>query len=79
MVDWNLDREPKSTVAFGTQQEKVSRRPRVRNSRPSRKARPLIENSNQHLQHSGVNRKSKPKLIIRKAKRDTDGNVMTSA
>ena len=63
MVDWNLDREPKSTVAFGTQQEKVSRRPRVRNSRPSRKARPLMENSNQHLQHSGVNRKSKPKLI----------------
>ena len=79
MVDWNLDREPKSTVAFGTQQEKVSRRPRVRNSRPSRKARPLMENSNQHLQHSGVKRKSKQKLIIRKAKRDTNGNVMTSA
>ena len=79
MVDWNLDREPKSTVAFETQQEKVSRRPRVKNPRTSRKARPLMEKSNQHLHHSGVKRKSKPKLIIRKAKRDTNGNVLTSA
>ena len=79
MVDWNLDREPRSTVALEAKQEKVIRRPRVKNSRPSRKARPLMEKSNQHLQHSGVKRKSKPKLIIRKVKRDTNGNVMTSA
>ena len=79
MVDWNLDREPRSTVALETRQEKVSRRPRVNNSRPSRKARPLMEKLNQHLQHSGVKRKSKPKLIIRRAKRDVNGNVMTSA
>jgi len=79
MVDWNLDREPRSTVALEARQEKVSRRTSVKNSRPFRKARPLMEKSNQHLQHSGVKRKSKPKLIIRKAKRDTNGNVMTSA
>jgi hypothetical protein len=79
MVDWSLDSEPRSTVALEAQQKKVNRRPRVKNSRPFRKARPLMEKSNQHLQHSGVKRKSKQKLIIRKAKRDTNGNVMTSA
>ena len=79
MVDWNLDTESRSEVAFETRQEKISRRPRVKNARPFRKARPLMEKSNQHLQHSGVKRKSKPKLIIRKAKRDANGNVMTSA
>lgn len=79
MVDWNLDKEPRSTVALETRQEKAIRRPRVNNSRPSSKARPLMEKLNQHLQHSGVKRKSKPKLIIRRVKRDVNGKVMTSA
>ena len=79
MVDWSLDTQPKATVAFETRQGKISRSPRAKDPRPFRKARPLMEKSNQHLQHSGGKRKSKPKLIIRKAKRDVNGKVMTSA
>ena len=79
MVDWNLDTESKVKVAHEARQQKVSRKSRVNNSRPTRKSRPLAAYSNQHLMHSGAKRKSTTKLTIRKAKRDASGNVMISA
>ena len=79
MVDWNLDTGASTTVAVETRQEKVTRRSRVSHSNSSRKARPLMETTNRHLLHSGVKRKSEPKLTIRRAKRDAHGNVLISA
>ncbi|DAC27234.1 MAG TPA: hypothetical protein D7H99_05090 [Candidatus Poseidoniales archaeon] len=79
MVDWNLDTESRVKVTHEARQQKVSRKSRVNNSRPSRKSRPLVQYSNQHLLHSGAKRKSTTKVTIRKAKRDASGNVMISA
>jgi hypothetical protein len=78
MVDWNLDTESRTNVDLETRQEKVSRRARVKRSSSSRKSRPLLQKSNQHLLHSGVKRKSTTKLTIRKVKRDIHGDAMIS-
>jgi hypothetical protein len=78
MVDWNIGDDTPSV------KEQPKRKPRHNNStskiRPVglRKSKPLVSSSNKHLLHSGNKRYKQKTVTIRKAKRDSIGNVLTS-
>ena len=78
MVDWSIgdgipyvrDRSPRKP------RQKIStNKPR---SVGLRKSKPLVSRIDQHLLHSGKNQAKQKTLTIRKVKRDSLGNVLSS-
>jgi hypothetical protein len=79
MVDWNFD-----TIATPEESPSVRKfrqpvKPKPRGPFGIRKSKPLVENSERHFLHSGQKKNKLSNLKIRKAKRDTSGNVLNSA
>ena len=78
MVDWNLD----DVVAV---KNDTPIRPRRRSNASiqrgpfgAKKSKPLSTNYNQHIRHSGKKRQSQITVKVKKAKRDSFGNVVSS-
>ena len=78
MVDWNLD----DVVAVKNDTPiRPKRRPNSSIQRGpfgAKKSKPLSTNHNQHIRHSGKKRQSQITVKVKKAKRDSFGNVVSS-
>ena len=78
MVDWGL----------GTESPVIREQPLRRNQskktikKPGplgvRKSKPLVSNTNQHLLHSGKKRPKHQTVTVRRVKRDSVGNIVSS-
>ena len=75
MVDWNLDAEPFVSGLDNTPTPILVKQPNRRGPYGLRKSRPLVEASQHYITHSGRRRLKSP-TKIRKAKRDSDGEVI---
>ena len=78
MVDWSIGDEPRSVRKQPTR--KTRQKTPTNKSRPVglRKSKPLASRTNQHLLHSGKNQAKQKTVTIRKVKRDSVGNVLSS-
>ena len=75
MVDWNLDANPLASDHDNTHTPILVKQPNRRGPYGLRKSRPLVEASQHYITHSGRRRLKSP-TKIRKAKRDSDGQVI---
>ena len=75
MVDWNLDTNPFDSGHDNTPTPILVKQPKRRGPYGLRKSRPLVEASQHYITHSGRRRLQSP-TKIRKAKRDSDGEVI---
>jgi len=79
MVDWNFDTIATPDISLPVRKFRQPVKPKPRGPFGIRKSRPLVESSDQHFLHSGQKKNKLPVLKIRKAKRDSFGNVLNSA
>jgi len=79
MVDWNLEKIVTSEVSQTVRQFRQPVKPKPRGPFGIRKSKPLAEYSVRYFLHSGQKKNKLPVLKIRKAKRDSFGNVLNSA
>ena len=75
MVDWNLDADGFVSGRDNTPTPMLVKQPNRRGPFGLRKSRPLVEGSQHYITHSGRRRLKLP-TKIRKAKRDSDGEVI---
>ena len=75
MVDWNLDADPLVSDHDNTPTPILVKQPNRRGPYGLRKSRPLVEASQNYITHSGRRRLKLP-IKIRRAKRDSDGQVI---
>ena len=78
MVDWSIgdDTLPERVQLTRKPRQKISTyKPR---SVGLRKSKPLVPRTDQHLLHSGKNQAKQKTVTIRKVKRDSVGNVLSS-
>ena len=75
MVDWNLDADAVDSGYDNTHTPMLVKQPNRRGPFGLRKSRPLVEGSQHYITHSGRRRLKLP-TKIRKAKRDSDGQVI---
>ena len=75
MVDWNLDADPFVSGHDNNPTAMLVKQPNRRGPYGLRKSRPLVEASQDYITHSGRRRLKSP-TKIRKAKRDSDGQVI---
>ena len=78
MVDWNLDAE--SPVIREQSLRRNQPKKPIKKSGPLgvRKSKPLVSNTNQHLHHSGKKRPKQQTVAVRRVKRDSVGNIVSS-
>ena len=78
MVDWRIDDDTRSLREQPTR--KPSQKTPTNKSRPLmlRKSKPLVSRIDQHLLHIGKNQAKQKTVTIRKVKRDSLGNVLSS-
>ena len=78
MVDWNLDAE--SPVIREQPLRRNQPKKAIKQPGPLgvRKSKPLVSNTNQHLLHSGKKRPKQQTVTVRRVKRDSVGNIVSS-
>ena len=74
MVDWNLDSDGFVSDHDKTPTPMLVKQPNRRGPFGLRKSRPLVEGSQDYITHSGRRRLKLP-TKVRRAKRDSDGQV----
>ena len=79
MVDWNFDKVATPEVSLPVRKNRQTLNPKPRGPFGIRKSKPLVEYSDRHFLHSGQKKNKLPNLKIRKAKRDSFGNVLNTA
>ena len=78
MVEWDLDTE--SPVI--REQSLRRNQPKKAKKQPGplgvRKSKPIVSNTNQHLHHLGKKRPKQQTVAVRRVKRDSVGNIVSS-
>ena len=79
MVDWNFDKIATPEVSIPVRKNRQTLKRKPRGPFGIRKSKPLVEYSERHFLVSGKKIKKSHSIKIRKAKRDSFGNVLNSA
>ncbi|DAC57814.1 MAG TPA: hypothetical protein HA354_04780 [Candidatus Poseidoniaceae archaeon] len=75
MVDWSLDTTTLVNEPRAKNDINIGKQPRKRGPFGVRKSKPLVDNGHHHVTYSGRNQR-KATTKVRKAKRDSAGNVV---
>ena len=78
MVDWNLDSRAGNAIVKPERKIRKKTTSKIVDSSRLRKSKPLGSTINNHLFHSKKKLSSKKPLVVRKVKRDSFGNVVSS-
>jgi len=78
MVDWSIGDDTPSEIEQTTRKT----RQKISTNKPRsvglRKSKPLVSATNRHLIHSGKKQPKQRTVTVRKVKRDSVGNVLSS-
>ena len=78
MVDWNTGENTRPVRAQPTRKPRQKISTNNPRSVGLRKSKPLVLRTNQHMLHSGKKQTKQKTVTIRKVKRDSVGNVLSS-